>query len=326
MELLSGPNLYSLMRLPGIGEKRAVTLATHFGTWERFLNATTDDLIDVLGAKTGAATAAARPDTPTPVDLPPMTQVLSEHDPHYPHRLRTLPTRPTLLWVTGQLPPEAPTLAVVGTRTPNNFGATIARLTATDAAAHHIPTVSGLALGCDSLAHSATMDAGLPTWAVIGQGVSTLPQHGDRAALAARILAHGGGIISEVPPDTPVAAHLLTKRNRLQTALTDAVLIAQTGLAAANKPAGTLHTVRYAIEQGRYLAVPAPPPHLHPDPDLAGNLALTDPQGMDPALIHATDAHTAALVAARRPVADLALHRPADLATLWEHLATTART
>lgn len=321
-DLLSGPGLAGLMTLPGVGEKRALALAETFGTWEQVLAATDSDLDAVLGTKTATDLRnRGLPATAPADDLPADTRVVSIHDTDYPPLLRTIADAPTLLWVTGTLPPpEVALLAVVGTRTPNTYGAAVARRIATDAASRGIPVVSGLANGVDSIAHSACLDAGVPTWAVLGQGLGTLPGSGDRADLAHRILTEGGGLISEVPLHTPVAAHLLTRRNRLQSGLAGAVMIAQTGLATGPKPAGTLHTARYAIAQRRPLAVAAVPHDLTGDPEMAGNAALTCPFGMDPGLLHATDPETAALIRMRVPVADLVVKTPQDLGYLYDRL------
>lgn len=338
VELLTGRNLAALITLPGVGEKRAVTLARRFGTWEAFLAATPDDLAAVLGVATAAKVAEVMPTSALHADLPEGVNVASIYDTAYPDRLRHIPDAPVLLWWQGTLP-HGPSLAVVGTRTPSAFGKQVATLTASIAAQHRIATVSGLALGVDSLAHNATLDAGLPTWAVLGQGISTFPTHGDRADLARRILASGGGLLSEVPPATPVAVHLLTARNRIQSGLADAVFIAETSLATPLKPAGTLHTARFAIEQGRTLAVAAPPPNASPAPavdpadakaaveallgaadSLAGNRALVDPAGIDPTLLHITDPTLADAVSARQPTADRVIAHPNDVHDLCRHI------
>lgn len=320
MELCTGPALAALLTLPGVGDKRAEVLANHFGDWDSLLAATPQVLSDLLGTKTGVAVAERIPDRPLVADLPPGTQVVSIHETHYPARLRTLSDPPLLIWWTGTLPPESPTLAVVGTRTPNRFGIAVTQMMATLAAQRGIPIVSGLALGVDSLSHTSCMDGGQPTWAVLGQGLSTFPTGGDRARLAARILAEGGGLLSEVPPPTPVAAHLLTKRNRLQSGLAHATFIAQTGLPTGAKPAGTIHTARFAIEQGRLLVVAAPPSAAAADPELAGNTALTNPTGIDPVLLHARDPELATAISARRPAADRVIASPEDMNRLLDDM------
>ena len=321
-DLRCGTGLATLLTLPGIGEKRALLLAQTFSTWTGLIKATGEDLATCLGAKTAQALRPhldAHPDRPD-LDLPNDTQVVSILDETYPAALRGIPAPPTLLWVTGALPPpQDAAVTIVGTRTPDTFGHNAAHHAAASAAAHGLVTISGLALGVDTIAATTCMDAGLPTWAVLGQGVATLPGSGSRADLAARILETGGGLISEVPPHTPVATHLLTQRNRIQSGLSMLTFIAQTGLATPTKPAGALHTVKHALTQGRPIAV-AQPPAGHNSSDVAGNLALTSPFGIDPTLLHLTDPGTAALVRTRTPLADHVITGPEDLTRLWTAL------
>lgn len=313
--LCTGTALSALMTLPGVGAKRAIALAQRFATWDAFLSATAGELTATVGAATARRIAEAMPATIPCADLLDGVQVVSIFESHYPDRLRGIPNPPPLLWWQGTLP-TAPALAVVGTRTPTAFGREVAALSAQVAAEHGLPVVSGLALGVDSIAAASGLDHGQPTWAVLGQGLATFPSTGDRAALARRILSEGGGLLAEVPPGTQVARHLLTARNRIQSGLSEAVVIAETALPTAHKPAGTIHTARFAIEQHRPLAVAAPPPGREDDPDLCGNAALVAEGGIDPALLHITDAALAARVRARTPAADLVIARPEDLHAL----------
>jgi DNA processing protein len=70
--------------------------------------------------------------------------------------------------------------------------------------------------------------------------------------LAADIIAQGGALVSEYPPGTPPYREHFIARNRIVSGLSHAVLITE----AAEK-SGTLHTARFALEQGRdVLAVP----------------------------------------------------------------------
>lgn len=216
-------------------------------------------------------------------------------------------------------PPDQPLITVVGTRHPTRFGAMAAHTIAYEAAKQGIPTISGLAAGVDTTAHLACLQAGQPTWAVLGQGITTLPP-GRRRQLADQIVACGGGLLSEVPPDTPCTPRLLVRRNRILAGLSEATVITQTGLPSPRTPAGTLHTARYAIEQGRLLAVAHPAGRYATEPESAGNLALTDPHGCDPAVLHATTPPLVAMIRTRRPVADLVLTGTDTLRQLWQAL------
>lgn len=191
-------------------------------------------------------------------------------DEAFPAVLRGIPSPPAVLYWRGH--PEAwsrPALAVVGTREPTAFGVTVARTLTQAAASRGFVIVSGLAPGIDTVAHEATLDVGARTVAVLGCGLdmASASAYG-QAALARRIVAGGGALISEQPFGVSPSDRTLVARNRLQTGLADAILVGQSGVQG-----GTLHTVRYAAEQGR--PVYCPVPH-EPEPTSAGLRALLD--------------------------------------------------
>ena len=91
----------------------------------------------------------------------------------------------------GVLPPEgAPSVAIVGTREPSDYGRRMARSLAAGLAQAGVWVVSGLAAGIDGEAHSACLDAGGRTLAVVGTGLDHV-YPAEHTALAARIVAQG---------------------------------------------------------------------------------------------------------------------------------------
>ena len=82
-------------------------------------------------------------------------------------------------------------------------GGTAARI-ATALVAADATVVSGLAFGIDGAAHEAAVRAGWTTVAVIGGGHAVSPRA--HARLAAAIVAAGGAVVSELPPDVEPAA------------------------------------------------------------------------------------------------------------------------
>lgn len=326
MRLDSTAGLLALLTLPGIGSRRAQQLASSFGTWQALTAAAPTDLASALRyTKTTALIerlADAITPEPPPATIPSGVRVLSLHDDSYPDALRTIDSPPVLLWVRGTVPtPNTPMLAVVGTRRPTDFGTGLARTAARDSAERGIGVVSGLADGIDSTAHAAALDANGPTWAYLGQGLDTLDLASPRGQLAARILDNGGGLLAEVACGTPVAAGHLITRNRLQSGTSHATLICQSEVPdRTGRGAGTMHTARYALRQGRTLAVGRPVGRWATETASSGNLALTDPDGCDPSLLHASDDATRALIAQRRPVADVILRDRTDLATFLDTL------
>lgn len=164
----------------------------------------------------------------------------------YTKILQSVNPKPQALYYLGTLPPKRqPTVTIVGTRKPTQYGQEVTHRFAYELAQRGIIIVSGLALGVDGIAHRATLEAGGTTIAVQANGLQTLTPRSHRQ-LGIDILSAGGAIISEYPPDTPAAKFRFLERNRLVSGLSDAVLITE---AAARS--GTLSTATHALEQGK---------------------------------------------------------------------------
>jgi DNA processing protein len=71
--------------------------------------------------------------------------------------------------------------------------------------------------------------------------------------LANRILASGGNLVSEYSPETPPRNFRFVERNRVIVLLSQAVIIIE-----AEIKSGSLHTARFALEQGKPLACYVP--------------------------------------------------------------------
>lgn len=175
-------------------------------------------------------------------------QLAFDGDEGYPARLLCLPEakRPQWLFMRGDLSAlEVPSLAVVGTRDPSPEGLFIAQYAVTMARALDVAVVSGLARGIDAAAHEWALRRGCPTVSVLGTGIlRTYPaNHRD---LGDRIVAAGGLLISEYPPNDGPQRERFVARNRLQAALSHAVIAAEW-----SSKSGTAHTVRYARELKR---------------------------------------------------------------------------
>ena len=120
---------------------------------------------------------------------------------------------------------------------------------AADLAARGITVVSGLARGVDGAAHRGAVRAGR-TVAVMASGADRIypPEH---EALAREITA-AGLVISEYAPGTAPLPFRFPQRNRVISALADAVVVVE-----ASERSGSLITAASALEQGReVMAVP----------------------------------------------------------------------
>ncbi len=180
--------------------------------------------------------------------------VLQKNDPSYPELLRQIHSAPKTLYVKGNMTAlTEPQIAIVGCRQMSPYGAEQAFAFAKALAGIGLAVTSGLAVGIDTMAHQGALAGQGQTIAVLGTGVNKLypPQNKN---LAEEIIAKGGAIISEFPPDTEPFPYNFPRRNRIISALSIGVLVVE----AAEK-SGSLITARYALEQNREVfAIPGP--------------------------------------------------------------------
>jgi DNA processing protein len=178
--------------------------------------------------------------------------ICREH-PDYPAPLHHIPLPPPLIYVRGQLlPGDAWGIAVVGTRSPTSYGREATQRLTAELAAAGATVISGLAIGIDSVAHGAALEAGGRTVAVLASGADLI--YPERHTRLAERICEAGAIVSEFPIGTRPLPQLFPVRNRLISGLARAVVVVE-----ARPGSGALITVDYALEQGREVfAVPGP--------------------------------------------------------------------
>jgi DNA processing protein len=165
---------------------------------------------------------------------------------HYPPLLGQIASAPVALYLRGDSAVLlSAQLAIVGSRNPTVSGARTARDFAAYLARAGLTITSGLAVGIDASAHEGALAAPGRTIAVLGSGLDQVypPEH---SALAARIVAQGGALVSEFPPGTAPRRENFPRRNRLISGLSLGTLVVE-----AARQSGSLITARLASEQGR---------------------------------------------------------------------------
>ncbi len=164
---------------------------------------------------------------------------------------RPLPAVFDGLWVAGDLAGlKKPCVAIVGTRAASEYGRGNARRFANDLGAWGCCVISGLALGIDAAAHEGALDARAPTIGVLGGGHDKFFPRRNRA-LAARIVANGGAVLSPFAPEHPAKPHQFLQRNGVVAALADAVVVIE-----APARSGALNTAGWAAGRVPVFAVP----------------------------------------------------------------------
>lgn len=197
-------------------------------------------------------------------------RVLSTRDEAFPARLRSIPDAPVVLFVRGSVEAvaDAKSIAIIGTREPTPFGKKAAHRCAQRAAECGLVVVSGLAIGCDTLAHRGCLEGSGRTVAVLAHGLDQVHPASNRK-LADEIGGTGGALVSEYAPGTPPRRNYFVERDRLQAGLSAGVLVIETDV-----DGGTMHTVRFAQEQRRLLACIDHPPEHADAPKAQGNRQL----------------------------------------------------
>lgn len=105
-----------------------------------------------------------------------------------------------------------------------------------------VVTISGLAAGIDQIIHEVSLFLGIPTIAVLGNGLNeNYPVNSKQ--LRKDIIEAGGTIITEYFPDMKPSKEAFVNRNRIQAALSKAVIPLEW-----KQKSGTAHTIRFAHE------------------------------------------------------------------------------
>lgn len=245
---------FNLVR--GVGPIRLQHLLERCGSIEAAWHASTADLHTAgLDRKTAASLVATREATDLDALLKQIARqqidLVTLADDHYPRLLREIPAAPPLLYLRGALEPvDEWSIAVVGTRSPTSYGKEVTRQIVGELARRGIVIVSGLATGVDTVAHTAALEAGGRTIAVLGNGVNTIyPERNHNLGLQ---ISEAGALISDYPLGTKPHAANFPPRNRIISGLSLGVLVIE-----AREQSGALITVDFAAEQGRdVFAVP----------------------------------------------------------------------
>ncbi len=173
----------------------------------------------------------------------------------WPPLLREIPDPPVILNYRGDITPlSSPlkkNLAVVGSRKYSDYGKQITELLMSGLRGYPVNIISGLALGIDSIAHRAALNAHLYTCAVPGSGIEDgviYPKKHKK--LAHEILDSGGALLSEFAPETAAAPWTFPQRNRIMAGLSHATLVIE-----ATEKSGTLITARLTADYNRELLV-----------------------------------------------------------------------
>jgi DNA processing protein len=242
-------------RVAGVGPILIDRLQQHFGSLEAAW--TVDDrallAIEGIGELTVPKIIAAR----AQIDPQKLLAAHTIDNPHwwarsdadYPRLLTEIPSPPNILYYRGKVAPaenygEIAAIGIVGTRGPSDYGIRWARKISTCLASNGFTIVSGMAQGIDTEAHTACLEAGGRTIAVVGTGVDIVYPPRNQA-LATDIQQHGL-IVSEYVAGTPPDRPHFPARNRIIAGLSRATIVIEAPIKS-----GALITAYQANDFGR---------------------------------------------------------------------------
>jgi DNA processing protein len=175
-------------------------------------------------------------------------------DEAYPSNLKKQADCPTVLYIKGNFQGDVykKSLGCVGTRSPSVHGIRAVNALVPEWTKEDCVIVAGLAKGIDSESHKSCLANGGITIAVLGHGLDMIyPQ--DNKNLADDIIKNDGLLISEYPVGVKPQKYFFVNRNKIISGLSEALIVFE-----AKLNSGTMHTVKYALEENKYIFCPLP--------------------------------------------------------------------
>ncbi len=142
-------------------------------------------------------------------------------------------------------------LCVIGSRKNTSYGRDVVEYITREIANEKIIILSGLALGIDGIAHKEALKNNLSTVAIPGSGLDRNIIHPQtNSKLADEIVTSGGLLMSEYESQFKATIWSFPKRNRIEAALADAIIIVE-----SEAKSGTQITARLALEYNKNIGI-----------------------------------------------------------------------
>ena len=171
--------------------------------------------------------------------------IITFWDDDYPLLLKNIYSPPLILYILGDVGfLNNNIIAIVGTRTPSDYGKIHTEKFATELSKAGIVIASGMARGIDSIAHNSALNSGGKTIAIIGSGLDIIYPPENRSLF--NRIKENGCIISEYPLGTKPDAPNFPKRNRIISGISLGTLVMET-----RTNGGAIQTAGHALTQNR---------------------------------------------------------------------------
>jgi len=251
-------DLLVLSQIPQIGQNRLRMLVSHFGEPTEVIRASAKEIAAVEGFNKKLASHITHFFRSSDYEeakrfaerqLSKLNkvegQLVTFWEKRYPEALKKIYDPPPFLFVRGEFTEQDQyAIAIVGTRTPSNYGIAMTERISHEIVKFGITIVSGLARGIDTVGHSAALKDKGRTLAVMGSGLDIIYPP-ENKSLAERIANHGA-VISEYEMGAKPDAVNFPRRNRLISGLSLGTLIIESDVGG-----GAMITASTALDQNR---------------------------------------------------------------------------
>jgi DNA processing protein len=238
----------ALTMQPAIGPHAAAHLIEVFGTADEIYTATLDELVEKAQLRPDIARALLKKEHHVRAEKELRhcqregITALAATDPDYPELLRECVDRPHVIYFRGDPAVlRRPMLSMVGTRNMTAYGQKMCDRLVNELASLRpdIVIVSGLAHGIDGACHRAALATGMATVGVIATPLHdiTPPAH---ARMADEMARRGGGILTEIDSQRPIATPLYLHRNRIIAGLSTGTVVVESALRGGSMSTGRL--------------------------------------------------------------------------------------
>lgn len=167
-------------------------------------------------------------------------------DEKFPSKLYTISDPVLYLYYKGNIDLiNTLSVAIIGTRNPNELSKENSYKLSSNLSKQGYTIISGLALGIDAIAHKSCVENKGKTIAVLPSGIDNIQPTSNRG-LAEEIINSNGCLVSEYPIETVLNKFNYAKRDRIQTALSNVIIVPE-----ANEKSGTMIAVNKSKKEGK---------------------------------------------------------------------------
>jgi len=249
-------NFATLMNVLDYTESRLEPSFVEFGKIARLDIPLTDERIcskcaEFFGVSIGAIQRQYKLAYDAFSTLRPTDEIIKRGDISYPPLLAQTEQAPRFLYLRGKkaLLHEKRTVALVGSRMASETSKQNTEKLSKELGKNGITVVSGLAKGIDVSAHSAALQYGFNTIAVIGTNLNQYYPAENKAVQQA--IERMGLIVSQFSPATKTQRWFFPLRNGVMSGLSLATVIMEAG-----ETSGALKQADFALKQGRQVLIP----------------------------------------------------------------------